>query len=204
MRLLLLRHGESIGNAEWRLQGQLDYPLSPQGAAQARRLAEALRVYAPQALYASPVRRALETAQVVGEALGLEIQIAPGVAEYDFGELAGLTREEILERAPELEGLRDRQGRFPPMPGEEGREQFRRRVCDALWGLAQKHPQETVAVASHAGPIAVFCLEVLGLPYQRPIPLSIDNASITVIEVREAGRALLASLNDTCHLAGLE
>src|SRR3989304_8489878 len=120
MRLLLLRHGESIGNAEWRLQGQLDYPLSPQGAAQARRLAEALRVYAPQALYASPVRRALETAQVVGEALGLELQIAPGVAEYDFGELAGLTREEILERAPELEGLRDRQGRFPPMPGEEG------------------------------------------------------------------------------------
>jgi len=204
MRLLLLRHGESVGNVEWRLQGHRDYPLTPQGIAQSRRLAEALRRYAPQALYSSPIGRALTTARIIGQALGLPVQLLPGVAEYDFGELSGLTWQEIKERAPQLvEALRTTRGEYPPMPGEEGREKFRRRVCDALWGLTREYRQGTVAVVSHAGPIAVFCLDVLGLPYRRPIPLSIDNGSITIIEVWEDGRAFLDTLNDTCHLAGL-
>ncbi len=99
-----------------------------------------------------------------------------------------------------------RSGEYPHYPGEEGRDAFRRRVCDALWGLREHHRGQTVAVVTHAGVIAVFLLEVLGRPYRRPIPFVVENGSITVVDTLGQGwpggpPAVLASLNDVCHLS---
>ena len=200
MRLLLIRHAESVGNAERRLQGQVDYPLSDTGVAQAALLARRLAASPPDALYASPISRARHTAEVVAEATGLTIRPLPAVAEYDFGQVSGLSWTEIRERHPELaDQQRARTTAYPQWPGEEGREVFRSRVCDALWTLEVAHGEETVVVVTHAGPVLVFCLDVLGLPYQRPMPFACDNASITTIQVRD-GKGVLLTVNDTCHL----
>lgn len=208
MLLLLLRHGESVGNAERRLQGQGEYPLTERGRDQSRRLAERLAGIDLAAVYSSPIARARETAEAVAAPHGLPVIPLPEVSEYDFGELAGLTYAEIVERHPEVVEAYRRGGEYPRLPGEEGREAFRRRVCDALWGVAARHPGATVAVVAHAGPIAVFCLETLGLPYRRPIPFAFENGSLTAVEVRDGQglpgdprpRAVLVALNDTCHL----
>ena len=210
MRLLLIRHGESQGNTELRLQGQREYPLTERGREESRLLAERLRRLSLAALYSSPIRRARLTADAIAEAAGLEVTELPGVQEYDFGELSGLTYRELVEKHPEIVEQYLRGPDYPSFPGAEGREAFRRRVCEALWGVVERHPGASVAVVAHGGPIAVFCLEVLGLPYRRPLPLRIHNGSITVVEVRDGPpdgrdprpRATLATLNDTCHLQG--
>src|SRR5690606_17068018 len=86
-------------------------------------------------------------------------------------------------------------------PGEEGRENFFRRVTEAMWAVMEKHPDETVAIVSHGGPIALFCQTVLGLPYRRPMPFGVNNCSLNVIEAPDGlpGRErvlTLVQLND--------
>ena len=204
--LLLIRHAESTGNRQRRLQGRADFPLTERGRRQAGELAVALSRLAVSTVYSSPIRRALNTARSIADHLGLEVQVEPALQEYDFGELSGLTWPEIRERRPHLiEQLLSDSADFPHYPGEEGREAFRERVCGALWAIADRHAgEETVAVVTHAGPIAVFMLDILQRGYQRPIPFTLDNASVTTVEIAKPQpfrpRAVLVGLNDTCHL----
>ena len=209
MRLLLIRHAESVGNRELRLQGRTDFPLTERGRRQAEELAAALVRQPAAAVYSSPIRRALDTAEAIASRLGLTVEAQSALQEYDFGELSGLTWPEIRERRPQLiEQLLSENTDYPHYPGEEGREPFRQRVCGALWGIAERHAEEeSVAVVTHAGPIAVFLLDVLQRGYQRPMPFTLDNASVTTVETAEPQpfrpRAILVGLNDTCHLAAV-
>lgn len=207
MRLLLIRHAESTGNRQRRLQGRADFPLTERGRRQAQELAAALSRQAVRAVHSSPIKRALDTAEAIAAHFGLKVEVETALQEYDFGELSGLTWPEIRERRPQLiEQLLSDSADFPHYPAEEGREAFRERVRGALWGIAERHAgEEAVAVVTHAGPIAVFLLDVLQRGYQRPIPFTLDNASVTTAEIAEPQpfrpRAILVGLNDTCHLA---
>ena len=205
MKLILVRHGESVGNFENRLQGQEDYPLTAVGERQALLTASRLHDEGVSALYTSPLLRAVTTAEAIANRLDLEAMVLPGVAEYSFGALSGLTYREVREHfaaTPETANLAANEREYP---GEEGRENFARRVTQAVWGVVDKHPGETVAIVSHGGPIALFCQAVLGLPYKRPMPFSVDNCSLAIIDVEpveafEGHHAVLLRLNDTCHL----
>ncbi len=206
MRLLLIRHAESTGNRQRRLQGRTDFPLTKHGRRQAEELAAALARLPVTGVCSSPIRRALQTAEAIAGPQGLRVEVQPALQEYDFGELSGLTWPEIRERRPQLiEQLLSDSADFPHYPGEEGREAFRERVCGALWAIADRFVgEQSVAVVTHAGPIAVFLLDVLQRGYQRPIPFTLDNASVTTVEIAEPQpfrpRAVLVGLNDTCHL----
>jgi broad specificity phosphatase PhoE len=158
------------------------------------------------AVSSSPIRRALDTAEAIAGPFGLKVEPQEALQEYDFGELSGLTWPEIRERHPHLiEQLLSDSADFPHYPGEEGREAFRERVCGALWAIADRHGgEEAVAAVTHAGPIAVFLLDILQRGYQRPIPFTLDNASVTTVEITDPQpfrpRAVLVGLNDRCHL----
>lgn len=206
-RLLLLRHGESQGNVERRLQGTAPYPLTELGRRQGEELAARVLTEGADILYTSPTQRAFETGEIIAAATGLPLRVLDGVREYDFGGLSGKTMAEIAAEHPQW-ALAVREGRpVPPLAGEEGHGPFRERVCAALWGLADRHPDETVAVVSHSGTIAVFCLDVLGVQGAKPISFfGIDNCSITVVDAHADGaappgqpRGVIATLNDTCH-----
>ena len=202
MRLILIRHAESQGNVENRFQGHVDYPLSPRGVEQARRLAARLRDRHLDHIYASPLLRANYTAEVVAEAKGMVVSPLPGVMEYHFGDLSGLSWAEIEERHPELAAAQRTRGRaYAAWPGEEGRDAFRERVCGALWALEADHAEETIAVVSHGGAIAVFCQSVLGLDHTHRPPFMVENTALFEIEVRN-GRGTIWTANDTCHLDG--
>jgi broad specificity phosphatase PhoE len=200
VRLILVRHGESVGNYENRLQGQEDYPLTEQGRRQAVLTSHRLHALGTTAVYSSHLLRARETAFAIGERLGIEPSIQQDLSEYHFGELSGMTYAEIRERFGAIANPAER-----TYPGEEGRDNFYNRVTSTLWGIAAQHPQETVAVVSHGGPIALFCQSVLGLPYKRPMPFSISNCSLNIIDASitstESRNAVLLHLNDICHLA---
>ncbi len=208
MRLLLVRHAESLGNRERRLQGRREFPLTERGQRQLEVLKARLAPMPLAAVYASPIRRAMETAEPLAAQTGLTVRLEPRVQEYDFGvELSGLTWQEIRDRQPEIvEALRGGGPDFPRYPGEEGRETFRERVCSAVWEIVARHEADgAVAVVTHGGPIAVFVMEALGRPYRHPNPFAIDNASLTTLEITSQGphgspRAVVVGLNDTCYL----
>ncbi|MDO8754615.1 MAG: histidine phosphatase family protein [Anaerolineales bacterium] len=97
--ITLLRHGESVGNAESRWQGQADFPLTEKGRAQAKSLAERWTREKVEfdRIIASPLTRAKETAEIIASALGLEIEFDPLWLERDNGEFSGLTAHEVRQ-----------------------------------------------------------------------------------------------------------
>jgi broad specificity phosphatase PhoE len=206
MQLILVRHGESIGNSENRLQGHTDYDLTELGREQAMLTALRLAELGTSAVYTSPLLRAGATAQTIGARLGVEPRSLPGVSEYHFGELSGATYAELRQRFANDPVMAAIPASERVYPGEEGRQAFYDRVTSSVWRVIDEHAGETVAVVSHGGPIALFCQAVLGLPYKRPMPFAINNCSLTTIEASDdvalphGARAVLVRLNDTCHL----
>jgi broad specificity phosphatase PhoE len=149
--ILLARHGETDWNRENRFQGHADPPLNETGRAQAAELAAALANEPLAAVYSSPLRRAFETAQVVGAPHGLEPAPVDALREVDVGSWQGLTRAEIEERFPEqfARWLDYRQG----WEDGESYEEMGRRVLAALLELAAAHEGKRILVVSHGGPV---------------------------------------------------
>jgi 2,3-bisphosphoglycerate-dependent phosphoglycerate mutase len=148
--IVLARHGETDWNREGRIQGHSDPPLNERGREQARELAERLAAETIDALYASDLRRALETAEIVAARLRLPIVVDPALREADMGSWSGLTVAEIEQRFPEAWRKRISGGQ-----GHDGemRDAFHRRVLAALHRIAGAHPDERVVVIAHGGVI---------------------------------------------------
>jgi len=133
--LLLVRHGETDWNAEGRLQGHTDRPLNEFGRRQAKDLADRLAGEGPDAIYASDLARAKETAEIVGERLGLTVVVDPDLREKDWGTWEGLTGDERVH--VEFEG--------------ETTEDHRDRVMAAVRRIVARHPDQRVVVVTHGG-----------------------------------------------------
>lgn len=201
MRLILVRHGESLGNAAGVLQGRLDYALSDRGLRQAELTAARLALAGADRVVSSPLLRASATAAFIAEALSLDLMLESGLAEYDIGEGSGLTPAELRTRFPEILTERAAGRRFF-FPGEEGREVFHARLRDALERLRALEGT-TVAVA-HGGVISALCHMVLGLDLHRPGAFMVGNCSLTEVTRDRAGKLVLVRHNDLCHLRGIE
>jgi broad specificity phosphatase PhoE len=144
-RILLVRHGETDWNLNRRLQGHADRPLNETGREQAHGLAADLAEEQLEAVYSSDLSRASETARIVADARGLDVTMLPELRERHFGTWEGLTDEEIHERFPEAaDGV---------LGDGESRDQLDRRVLGALSRIAEEHPNGTVLVVSHGGPL---------------------------------------------------
>jgi broad specificity phosphatase PhoE len=155
--ILLARHGETDWNRELRFQGHADPPLNDTGRAQAAELARALASEQLAAVYASPLRRAFETAEIVAAPHRLEPVAVEGLREVDVGSWQGLTRTEIEARFPEqyARWLDYRQG----WDDGETYEQMSERVAAALLELAAAHDGDQILAVTHGGPIrAAFAL----------------------------------------------
>ena len=149
--ILLARHGETDWNREGRFQGHADPPLNATGHAQAAELAVELKDVELAAVYSSPLRRALETAQRVAAEHGLEPVAVDALREVDVGSWQGLTRPEIETRYPEqfARWLDYDQG----WEDGESYEEMGRRAVAALLELAAAHAGERVLAVTHGGPI---------------------------------------------------
>ena len=161
---VFLRHGESVGNAEERFQGQSDYPLTEMGRRQAERLARKWvdeRMQLDQ-IISSPLERAKETAQIVSDALHVPIELDPILMERNAGEIAGLTREETRQRYPDSE-LRTPYDPFGDS-GEGDWELFLR-AGTAVHQLLRR-PAGRYLIVTHGGLLNKIMYAVLGIPVQ--------------------------------------
>jgi broad specificity phosphatase PhoE len=201
VRLLLVRHGESEGNASGVLQGRLDYGLTALGRRQAELVASRLALTGAVRVISSPLARAAQTAAIIAGAASLEVAFDEGLAEYDIGEASGLTVPELRERFPELGTARAAGKRFLS-PGEEGRDVFHARLRVAL-DRARLLDGTTIAVA-HGGVISGICHIVVGMDLSGPGAFQVGNCSVTEVTEDRAKRLVLVRHNEMCHLEGLE
>jgi alpha-ribazole phosphatase len=199
MRLLLIRHGETDWNAASRFQGQYNVPLNPRGRQQAAALAERLVGETIQALYASDLQRAWETAQPIAAGAGLAATREPRCREMSFGDWEGLTYGDIERRNPDaLRAWQADPSRFPPPQGET-LTQVVNRVREAYGDLLRRHAAHTVALVAHGGPLRLLLCLALGLPHRRHWQWRLDPGSLSELYVDDQG-AVLMRLNDTHHL----
>jgi probable phosphoglycerate mutase len=201
MQLLLIRHAQSTWNAQGRIQGWADPPLSETGLDQARKLAQRLVAdgHAVAAIYSSPLLRAWQTAEQLGQALGLSVQTDDRLKENDVGQLTGLTGMEVEQRFPEWMAARRASLEWVQPPEGEGRDHFASRAVAVMSDIVARHAGQTVAVVSHGGTLGIYLAHLLEMPIHRSLPFQFDNTSLSVVKVGEH-RIRLLKLNDTAHL----
>jgi broad specificity phosphatase PhoE len=198
--LILLRHGETESNRQRLALGREDVPLNEKGRRQAGALASSLDGVTVSAVFASPLRRAVETARPLAEARGLDVQVDEDLTEMAVGELEGLTPLELRDRYGDFlrQWFSTEAGRLR-MPGGESLQDVQDRAWAAIERLRERHPEDTVAVVTHNFTIHAILCWALGLPLANFRRFRHDLAAKAVLDVRQ-DRAVVISLNDTCHL----
>ncbi|HWP20258.1 MAG TPA: histidine phosphatase family protein [Burkholderiaceae bacterium] len=199
-RIIAIRHGETAWNVDTRIQGHLDIPLNDTGRWQARRLAQALADETLDAIYASDLQRAWETARYVSEAVGVPVTAERGLRERGFGRFEGHTFKEIEERWPQ-EALRWRKRDidFGPEGGETLRG-FYERVVTTAARLAAAHRGQAIALVAHGGVLDCLYRAASRVDLHAPRTWELGNASINRLLHTEDGFTLVGWA-DTMHLA---
>jgi broad specificity phosphatase PhoE len=196
---VLIRHGQSTWNREHRIQGQLDPPLSDEGRRQAELVGRRLSGRPFAGFYSSDLKRAFESAELIGTALGARPQPETSLREIFLGDWEGLRTGEIAERFPEAWARWVEEPDWDVVPGGEGAALFDARVAGALDAIFRRHAQGDVLVVTHGGVIQVALHRIVGRPPQGLFPFKIQNASISLIEKRES-RMIIGGVNDIAHL----
>lgn len=219
LTLLLVRHGETVYNAEGRYQGQRDIPLSDRGRGQARSLGKRLGLAwnhttlpaakrlpgPPVAVYASDLGRAAETASLITEALAVPpVHLLPQLRERDFGAWEGMTIADLRAR-----------GDVEPKDAETWPDVWDR-MNTALRAIWDAHalpptgetasPPPVVLVVGHGGSLRAFLCRALGVGHEYVRRFRLDNVSLSIIDLwgesLDQSEGRVALLNDTSHLTG--
>lgn len=197
-----IRHGETDWNRQRRQQGWQDIPLNAAGLTQAQALAERLRGESLpfDALYSSDLRRALATAEPVGQALGLRVRPEPGIRERGFGVLEGLDLDRIDELAPAAAAAWKSREPGRALDGGETLGQFHARVVAAVEDIAQRHAGQRLLAFTHGGALDIIWRQASGVPLDAPRYASLLNVSINRVAVE--GRAWrILDWGDVSHVA---
>jgi broad specificity phosphatase PhoE len=198
VRLVLARHGQSLWNELRKFQGSTDVPLSALGRAQAAALGLAIRRFRPVAAYVSPMRRAVETADIALREAGIPRVALEELRELSLGDWEGCTVDEIRSRDGDPYGAWLRAPLDCPPPNAEPLEDVCRRMLQAVERIAAAHPDgEDVLVVAHGGIISVYACHLLGCSFNALWTLRVDNCSLTIVRPPR-----LVTVNDTGHLTG--
>lgn len=201
-RLLLVRHGRSEMNAAGRIQGWLDSPLDEVGRAQSLAVARRLQRESPVIVYTSTLRRASETAEIIGAELGLPVVPDERLIERGVGDIAGMNGEEIESQFPGFVEEWRLSRRMVVPPGGEAVEVFSARVRAAFDEIVGRHNGQVIVVVTHGGVLANYMGYLLGIEAGRWAPFSFGNGSLSVVEFGERGVRVLG-INERCHLEGI-
>ncbi len=200
-RLVAVRHGETVWNAEMRMQGQLDTALSARGRWQAKQVADALSEEGFEVIVSSDLERAFETAMAIGRRAGLGVTTDPELRERSFGIFQGSTYADIDLRWP-AEAARWR--RHDPDFGPEGGETFRAfsaRVVAACTRIAASHAGRSIAIVTHGGVLDCLYRAASGNGLDAARSWELGNATVNRLLYTPRGFTLVG-WNDNRHLDG--
>jgi len=198
LELILVRHGQTLWNFEKVFRGRSDIPLAEEGVKQAEALAEYLSGEAVDAVFCSPLLRALQTAEPISKVLDVPLYRDEGLIDVDFGRWSGLSREEVRRRFPN-EWTLWRKGELSlRFPGGESLKEARQRFVEFLSSCRRNLTDKRIAVVTHRVPLKLIITHVFSAD-EAFWRVRFDTASVTRIE--HNGRFwILKSLNDTSHL----
>jgi broad specificity phosphatase PhoE len=199
-RVFMVRHGATILSAEDRFAGATDVPLSDEGREQTRRLAERLTHESVAAVYASPLGRTVETAQILAAPHKLDVQTCDGLREISHGRWEQMTRREVEEKFPEEAAEWEKDPyTFAPLGGESGLA-VTARALPTLIELVRKHGGQNILVVSHKATIRLLLSSLLGFdPRRYRDNLDQKPAALNIVDFRDPSRARLTLFNDTSH-----
>jgi broad specificity phosphatase PhoE len=200
-RVLLVRHGDTQASQDNRFTGAMDIPLSKEGRIHASELAVRLARFPLDAIYASSMQRARETAAFTARVHGLEVTPVDEFREVHHGVWDGKNRQEILQLSGQaaLDEFDRDPYHFRPQDGESA-EQVLNRAAPALSRLVKKHDAQTILVVAHETTNRLLICQFLGLnPAQYRNKLSQRPACLNVLDFPNENEAQLALLNDIGH-----
>jgi len=204
--VLLVRHGQSKGNAERRFGGHTATPLSARGRNQAEATARTLKSESLTAIYSSDLARAMDTAKSLANMTRLPVQGTSAFRERDVGVMEGLTFEDAAQQHPEQYAALLRRDFEYVLTGGESYRQLLDRARQKLDEIIEENRGGKIAVFSHTGTICILALHLMGAldaPELKPVWISSANCGITRFELRDDGFVRVLTVNDTSHLAHL-
>ena len=193
-RLLLIRHGETDAAMEGRCYGRLDVGLSAAGRRQAEIIGDALREVPLAAVHASPLVRALHTAAPIATPHGLRPVAHDAFRELDFGELEGLSYDEIRAERPALYREWMQSPAAVRFPGGESFGDLRARVLPVVFEILEQHRGEVVVLVAHGGVVRVVLAVVLGLENGAVFRLELAYGGLSVVDW-VGGAAVVRAVN---------
>ena len=196
-KIILARHTETDWNQVRRIQGGgSNVPLNEKGLKQAELLAQRLKGEEIQAIYSSPLKRALDTARIIAGHHGLEVTAESSFKEIDAGEYEGVAVADIGRRLSHILTA-GQDGNMPRIPGGESLPELQQRAWGAIKRLAAEYPDGHLLVVSHFFAILSVVCAVLNLPLSHLRRFRLGTGSVTVIEVGNPVDRLLV-FNDNC------
>ena len=200
MKLFIVRHGITDWNSDGRYQGQQDVPLNEAGLEQARRLSKRMAGETINAVYASDLERARQTAAEIAAFHTLPVTADARLREICFGRWEGRYFDEIAENDAEtMSAWRARDNPDFYVPGGETITQVASRVKSFLDDLKKKNPGDTVVIVSHGGAASVLLCLLMGMPPIRYWQFHLYQATLTEISLK-AGSVRMNYFNNSCHL----
>ena len=199
LRLYFMRHGETVWNTERRYQGMTDIELSEEGLRQAECAAKRFKNIKIDKIYASPLKRAMKTAEKIAAEKGLEIISEDDFREIHFGEGEGKTVPELTEKYGESYTNFIREPHKYGFPGEGSVENVINRIKPGIDRIIAED-EGNVLIVSHGGIIRLMIMYIMGLDSSWFTKMWINNTGVSIIEIKD-GRKLLLTLNDSAHLA---
>jgi probable phosphoglycerate mutase len=200
VKLCLVRHAETAWNAEGRVQGQLDIPLSEVGLAQARAVAAVLGNESFSQIYSSDLTRVRQTAQPTADRLGMKVLLEENLRERHYGSFQGITYTEAKQRFPaQFARFKAHELDFDFSNGES-LARFNERALACIDSLVKRHPGEHVLVFTHGGVLEMVYRYATGRALSSPRDFEIPNAAINRVEVGAQGWRVWAWA-DISHLS---
>ena len=199
--LILARHGETAWNVEKVFRGRADVDLNRVGLKQAELLGKYLSNWELEAIYSSPLRRALDTANMVARYQKVAVRVAEGLTDFDYGEWQSVPEQEVKKLYPALLNEWHSNPHKVRTPGGESLEDVRRRVVELINDILPRH-RGNVLLVSHRVVIKVLICYLLGLDNSHFWNIRQDVCGITTFDHVD-GRFVLTRHNDTSHLREL-
>jgi broad specificity phosphatase PhoE len=201
-RIYLIRHGATLLTAEDRFAGATNVALSDEGRQQATCLSQRLGAFPVSAVYASPLDRTMETARILAQPHGWEVNPRDGLKEISHGHWEQMTRHEVEQQYPKEAAAWDEDPyTFAPEGGESGL-QVTARALPALLEIVRQHEGQAIIVVSHKATIRLLLSSLLGFdPRRYRDNLDQDPAALNIVDFKDPVRARLMLFNDTSHYA---
>ena len=197
--IILVRHGETQWNVEEIFRGRIDVELNDTGLKQAELLAEYLSSVKIDAIYSSPLRRALKTAEIIASYHKLDVGIAPGLIDFNYGKWQGLSHQEVRDKNKELDAAWINRPDKGNMPASENLDEVRRRAIAVVDRVIAKYEGSLVLV-SHRVVNKVLICALLGLDNSHFWSIQQDTCAVTKFTY-ENKRFILTRHNDTSYLS---